>query len=103
MPRPPRRAALRDTERGTSRQMPLDAKLHHATPPPPSHPSPIPSSNLTKYVEVYCQKVSPQKTPQVIGKLLDLDCNEDFIRNLLNSVGIACPVEELVEQVPRGY
>lgn len=101
--------------------MPLDAKLHHATPPPPSHPhpipshllpslptpfiftSPIPSSNLTKYVEVYCQKVSPQKTPQVIGKLLDLDCNEDFIRNLLNSVGIACPVEELVEQVPRGY
>jgi len=50
---------------------------------------------------VYCQKVSPQKTPQVIGKLLDLDCNEDFIRNLLNSVGIACPVEELVEQVER--
>ena len=52
---------------------------------------------------MYCQKVSPQKTPQVIGKLLDLDCNEDFIRNLLNSVGIACPVEELVEQVPRDY
>ena len=61
------------------------------------------SNNLLKYIEVYVQKVSPQKTPMVIGKLLDLDCNEDFIRNLLNSVGIACPVEELVEQVPRGY
>jgi hypothetical protein len=30
------------------------------------------------------EQVSPQKTPMVIGKLLDLDCNEDFIRNLLN-------------------
>mmetsp|Transcript_20888 Transcript_20888/g.27094 ORF Transcript_20888/g.27094 Transcript_20888/m.27094 type:complete len:1733 (+) Transcript_20888:121-5319(+) len=57
------------------------------------------SSNLTKYIEVYCNKVSPQQTPVVVGKLLDLDCNEDFIRGLLNSVGHACPVEELVVQV----
>lgn len=59
------------------------------------------NNSLTKYVEVYCQKVSPTKTPQVIGKLLDLDCNEDFIRSLLNSVGIACPVDDLVEEVER--
>lgn len=45
------------------------------------------------------QKVSPQKTPMVVGKLLDLDCSEDFIRQLLNSVGHQCPVDELVEQV----
>lgn len=45
------------------------------------------------------QKVSPQKTPMVVGKLLDLDCSEDFIRQLLNSVGHLCPVDELVEQV----
>lgn len=45
------------------------------------------------------QKVSPQKTPQVVGKLLDLDANEDFVRGLLQSIGILCPVEELVEQV----
>eukprot|EP00953_Heterococcus_sp_UTEX-ZZ885_P024994 13617-Heterococcus_DN1.PRE.2 len=42
------------------------------------------TNNQQKYIEVYVQKVSPQKTPMVIGKLLDLDCNEDFIRNLLN-------------------
>ncbi|KAJ8613811.1 hypothetical protein CTAYLR_004926 [Chrysophaeum taylorii] len=59
------------------------------------------SNNLTKYIEVYCNKVSPQQTPFVVGKLLDLDCNEDFIRSLLNSAGHACPVEELVEQVER--
>ena len=50
---------------------------------------------------MYCNKVSPQKTPLVVGKLLDLDANEDFVRGLLNSVGHACPVEELVEQVER--
>ncbi|CAM9417931.1 unnamed protein product, partial [Phaeothamnion confervicola] len=58
-------------------------------------------NNLTKYIEVFVQKVSPQKTPMVVGKLLDLDCPEDFIRGLLNSVGHACPVDELVEQVER--
>jgi len=57
------------------------------------------SSNLLKYIEVYVQKVSPQKTPMVVGKLLDLECSEEFIRNLINSVGQICPVAELVEQV----
>ena len=57
------------------------------------------SNQLQKYLEVYVQKVSPQKTPQVIGKLLDLECSEEFIKNLINSVGQACPIGELVEQV----
>jgi len=59
------------------------------------------SNNLMKYIEVYVQKVSPQKTPQVVGKLLDLDCNEDFIKSLLNSVGQMCPVDDLVEHVEK--
>jgi len=57
------------------------------------------TNSLQKYIEVYVQKVSPQKTPQVIGKLLDLEASEDYIRNLLNSVGQLCPIAELVEQV----
>lgn len=59
------------------------------------------NSHLQKYIEVYVQKVSPQKTPQVVGKLLDLQCNEEFIRTLLNSVGQLCPVAELVEEVEK--
>jgi clathrin heavy chain len=59
------------------------------------------SNNLMKYIEVYVQKVSPQKTPQVVGKLLDLDANEDFIRGLLNSVRNMCPVDPLVEECER--
>jgi clathrin heavy chain len=59
------------------------------------------ANNFLKYIEVYVQKVSPQKTPMVIGKLLDLDCNEDFVKGLLNSAGQMCPVDELVEHVER--
>jgi len=61
------------------------------------------ANQLQKYIEVYCNKVSPQKTPAVVGKLLDLDGNEDFVRGLLNSVGHACPVDERdVYQAPDG-
>lgn len=58
------------------------------------------SNNLQKYIEVYATKVSPSKTPQVIGKLLDLDCNEDYIKSLLHQIPM-CPVEELVDEVEK--
>jgi len=54
-------------------------------------------NSLLQYIEVYVTKVSPTKTPQVVGKLFDLGSNEDFIKRLLMAVGTACPVEELVE------
>ena len=59
------------------------------------------TNSMLKYIEVYVTKVSPQKTPQVVGKLLDLEVSEEFVRNLLNMVGQLCPVAELVEQVER--
>ncbi|KAG7385041.1 hypothetical protein PHYPSEUDO_001977 [Phytophthora pseudosyringae] len=58
------------------------------------------SNNLMKYIDVYVTKVSPHKAPIVIGKLLDLDCNEDYIKNLLNQVA-QCPVDDLCEQVEK--
>lgn len=54
-------------------------------------------NSLLQYVEVYVTKVSPQKTPMVIGKLFDLGANEDFIKRILMAVGSACPVDEMVE------
>lgn len=59
------------------------------------------TNSLQKYIEVYVQKVSPQKTPQVVGKLLDVECNEEFVRSILSAVGQMCPAQELVEQVER--
>lgn len=54
-------------------------------------------NSLLQYVEVYVTKVSPSKTPQVVGKLFDLGANQDFIKRILMAVGTACPVDEMVE------
>jgi len=54
-------------------------------------------NSLLQYVEVYVTKVSPTKTPQVVGKLFDLGANEDFVKRILMAVGSACPVDEMVE------
>ena len=57
--------------------------------------------SLLQYIEVYVTKVSPDKTPQVVGKLLDLDCDEAFVKKLLNAVGRQCPVDTLVAAVEQ--
>mmetsp|Transcript_6019 Transcript_6019/g.8838 ORF Transcript_6019/g.8838 Transcript_6019/m.8838 type:complete len:1716 (-) Transcript_6019:147-5294(-) len=54
-------------------------------------------NSLLQYIEVYVTKVSPGKTPQVVGKLFDLGSNEDFVKRILMAVGSACPVDEMVE------
>ncbi|KAI8886497.1 clathrin heavy chain [Backusella circina FSU 941] len=57
-------------------------------------------NNLQKFIEVYVQKVNPARTPEVIGGLLDVGCDEDTIKNLLLSVkGDNLPVDKLCEQV----
>jgi len=58
-------------------------------------------NNHTRYIEVYVQKVNSQQTPAVVGALLDVDCNEDFIKNLLKLVGNSAPASELVDQVEK--
>ncbi|KAI8847627.1 armadillo-type protein [Chytridium lagenaria] len=42
--------------------------------------------NLYKYIEIYVQKVNPARTPKVLGALLDVDCDESIIKNLLFSL-----------------
>lgn len=53
-----------------------------------------------KSIEVYVQRVNPARTPFVIGALLDVDCEESIIKNLLQSVDPASiPVNDLVSEV----
>jgi clathrin heavy chain len=53
-----------------------------------------------KSIEVYVQRVNPARTPFVIGALLDVDCEESIIKNLLQSVDPASiPVDDLVSEV----
>ncbi|KAG5437536.1 hypothetical protein PCANB_000964 [Pneumocystis canis] len=54
-----------------------------------------------KSIETYIQRVNPSRTPTVIGVLLDVDCEEQFIKNLLSIVSNQVSIDELVEEVEK--
>ncbi|EJF64173.1 clathrin heavy chain 1 [Dichomitus squalens LYAD-421 SS1] len=54
---------------------------------------------LTNFIEVYVTRVNSVRTPQVIGGLLDVDCDETTIKSLLASVQGNFPIDELVHEV----
>lgn len=56
-------------------------------------------NGLTKFIEVYVQQVNSARTPQVIGGLLDVDCDESTIKGLLASISGNFPIDELVQEV----
>ena len=56
---------------------------------------------LLRYIEGYVQKVNPSNAPLVVGALLDQECDEDFIKNLILSVRSLLPVGPLVEEVGK--
>ncbi|CAH1394339.1 unnamed protein product [Nezara viridula] len=58
-------------------------------------------NNLQKYIEIYVQKVNPSRLPVVIGGLLDVDCSEDIIKNLMMVVRGQFSTEELVAEVEK--
>jgi len=51
-------------------------------------------------IEAYVQRINPGRTPAVIGGLLDVDCDENIIKNMLASVpSQSIPIDELVSEV----
>ena len=52
-------------------------------------------NNMLRYIEGYVQKVSPQKTPAVVGALLDAEAPEEFVTNLILSVRSLLPVDKV--------
>jgi len=58
-------------------------------------------NSLQKYIEIYVQKVNPSRLPVVVGGLMDVDCAEDIIKNLINVVRGQFSTDELVEEVEK--
>jgi clathrin heavy chain len=58
-------------------------------------------NGLTKFIEVYVQRVNSARAPQVIGGLLDVDCDETTIKGLLASVTGNFVIDELVDEVEK--
>ena len=56
---------------------------------------------MLNYIEVYVQKVNSTRAPQVIGALLDVDCDEGVIKSILDSVTGPIPVDELTDEVEK--
>lgn len=53
-----------------------------------------------KSIEVYVQRVNPSRAPAVVGGLLDVDCDESIIKNLLSTVDASSiPIDDLVSEV----
>ncbi|KAI8074164.1 putative CHC1-clathrin heavy chain [Gongronella butleri] len=58
-------------------------------------------NNLQQFIETYVKQVNPSRTPEVVGGLLDVGCDEDVIKNLLLSVSGELNVATLCEQVEQ--
>ncbi|VDC00602.1 unnamed protein product [Peniophora sp. CBMAI 1063] len=58
-------------------------------------------NGLMKSAEVYAQRVNSVRTPQVVGGLLDVDCDETSIKVLLASATGNFPVDELGQEVEQ--
>lgn len=59
------------------------------------------ANSQLKFVDFLCKQKNPLRTPQVVGALLDVDADENFIKNLLAGVGAMCPIDALVEEVEK--
>eukprot|EP00041_Stephanoeca_diplocostata_P026406 m.712062 g.712062 ORF g.712062 m.712062 type:complete len:1677 (+) comp22957_c0_seq1:116-5146(+) len=58
-------------------------------------------NDLRKYIEIYVQKVNPARLPAVVGGLLDVDCSEDIIKNLILVVRGEFSTAELVSECEK--
>ena len=58
---------------------------------------------FTKYIEVYLFKVcqNPQAIPVVLGTLIELECDESYIQQLLKIIRSAVPMEELINEFEK--
>ena len=57
---------------------------------------------LLAYIEIYVTKVNQDASPKVLGALIDLDCDESFVKKLLYNVRM-CPIDELVAEFTRRH
>lgn len=58
-------------------------------------------NNLSKYIEIYVQKVNPSRLPVVVRGLFDVDCPDDVIKQLIMAVKGQFSTDELVEELEK--
>lgn len=56
-------------------------------------------NNLTKFIEIYVQKVNSEKLPKVVAALLNMDAEESFVSSLIASVKGKYDMKELSREL----
>eukprot|EP00475_Leptophrys_vorax_P023365 TRINITY_DN31984_c0_g1_i1.p1 TRINITY_DN31984_c0_g1~~TRINITY_DN31984_c0_g1_i1.p1 ORF type:complete len:1710 (+),score=512.71 TRINITY_DN31984_c0_g1_i1:70-5199(+) len=57
-------------------------------------------NNMFAFIEAYAQKMNQKAAPKVIGSLLDMNCDEEKIKNLISGLRPPhVPIELLVEEI----
>lgn len=59
-------------------------------------------NKLNRFIEIYVFKVNPDAAPKVLGTLIDLDCDEIYVKQVLNSIQ-KCPIEDLVNEFTKRH
>ena len=57
-------------------------------------------NKMNRFIEIYVFKVNNDAAPKVLGTLIDLDCDEVYIKQVLNSIRL-CPIEELGDEFEK--
>lgn len=58
-------------------------------------------NNFNKFIEIYLFKVNANATPFVLGTLIDLECDENYIKQILFNIRGSCPIEPLIEEFEK--
>lgn len=58
-------------------------------------------NNFTKYIEIYLFKVNPNATSAVLGTLIDLECDENYMKQILYTIRGNCPIDQLIEEFDK--
>ena len=57
--------------------------------------------NFNKFIEIYLFKVNAKSTHIVLGTLIDLECDENYIKQILYTMRGNCPIEPLIEEFDK--
>ena len=58
-------------------------------------------NGFNRYIEIYIFKVNPNAAPPVFGTLIDLECEETYIKQLLYNIRGMCPIDPTIEEFEK--
>ena len=53
-------------------------------------------NNFNRFIEIYILKYNPNSSAVVLGTLIDLECDENYIKQILYNLRGNCQMETLI-------